>query len=376
MDIKEKSMSSTRQTGNQGRLGFFETNDEIAMMEYNLIDFSAAREKSINIGDFTGGTGRPLKLLHDHLLSLGAMPKTYYNELDKGRYNEAMEKYEKEFSMLRNLDVTKMRIGTHNGKVTLNTKNFSVIRDNPPYYGTDDSDGIHTRLEREIIFRNSDCLVTGGIHLIELPIHIALDNLKMLCNRYQVTCIAKFPEEVYKKFKQVVLFCKLKKSKGSNLKLEKIYKEMIEEDELPYLDELEEPVIKITGGAIGKGGTINYFRDPQTNITTLQNGFNQVSGLLANEFRSKHKVVSFVEGKTPPMSLSSGHISTLLMAGYYDGILGDLLVRGGTNKIIKEIKSTDDKTGVVTVEHLEVFRPFIDITNKNGDAYYKEFIGE
>ena len=51
--------------------------------------------------------------------------------------------------------------------------------------------------------------------------------------------------------------------------------------------------------------------------------------------------------------------------------MGNLLIKGGANKIIETevIKEEGKETTVQT----EVLKPYIEITNKNGDIIYKDF---
>lgn len=381
LNVKNLNFNSTRNLANQGNFMFFETSLDVCKLEYNLIDFSSLdSDVTINIADFEGGEGRQLSLLSDHIQEkTGVKPKCYYSDIDKGRYNYVKDMYSDKFEKIMNIDATKSRIGVanenaSNGRLTVDTKCMAVIRDNPPYGLVDDENGVPERIDKKIIFKNTQNLIAGGIHLIELPIDVAKDSLKMLLTRYIIPCIAKFPKEEYKKFKQVVIFAKLKTTKKPNKELEKQYLELFKNDELPYLDEIKDHVIKLNEWTINESSSknINYFREPKVTEESLISGLTQVKDDLFHEFRKIIKKPQIAADKTPLMALSPGHHSTLFMSGYYDGILGDLLVRGGVNKetITSNYIDEDDKK---ITEIVDVFVPFLELTNKNGETVYRRF---
>ena len=65
-EVSTRKMSSDRQIGNQGKLGFVPTNKSIVEMELNLIDFSEITNNkyTVNVCDLSGGITTVNKTLH------------------------------------------------------------------------------------------------------------------------------------------------------------------------------------------------------------------------------------------------------------------------------------------------------------------------
>lgn len=371
MEVTTRYQSSERQWGNQGKLGFVPTIKEIVGMEMDLIDFSEIENNDfpVNICDLSGGMGDQLHWMNIYLKSKGINSSAYYNELSEERYNECLSKYH--YMNTLNSDFFNIKVGHKNNK-NFSKNVFSIIRNNPPYMYIE-KHGRNVRAELEFFLKNSLLDINGGIHIFEVPIHqlLGIKNfLQMICYRYEVF-VAKFPEEVFKNFKQVAVICK-KKSNPSNDK-EELSNLLfaLENDIIPYIDEVDEKVFKVSVDDFKKAKEINIFRENKVTSQTLRNGLDNVlDSLITAEIKSSKKVKG-VETLKPLIELMPGHVSQLLASGAYDDILGNLLIRGGANKVIEKqiVKEEGKETEIST----EVLKPFVELTNKNGDILYKNF---
>lgn len=370
-EVSTRKMSSDRQIGNQGKLGFVPTNKSIVEMELNLIDFSevANNQYSVNICDLSGGTGDQLHWTHEYLRSMNICSNSYYNELSTERYSECVRRYD--YIHALNGDFFNIKVGTKNNKA-LNKKVFSIIRNNPPYMYLEKR-GISVRAEIEFFIRNSMLDIAGGIQIMEVPLH-QLRGIKNFLNiityRYEIF-VAKFPRLEFEKYKQVVVICKKKANFSQDKETVDKLIELIDNDQLPFLDEVDYKVMKVTKEQFKKASEIDIFRENKVTEKTLKNGLRDcLSSLIVADKKSNMQIIGSTKLK-PIIELQPGHISQLLASGKFDNVMGDLLIRGGANKVI-EISQTkeDDKTVTTSTE---VIKPFIELTNKNGDILFREF---
>lgn len=369
-NVTERRMSSERQWGNEGKLSFFPTIKSIVDMEMKLIDFSELQGSDItlNIADLSGGEGDQLNWMYQYLQNNNINVEAYYNELAEKRFNKGMSNYP--YFNGVNTDIFELRIANKSNR-SLNKKVFSIIRDNPPYSWLNRSDK-SVRAEYEFFIKNSLLDINGGIHIFELPIHqlIEINNLIAIINyRYEMQ-IFKFPKGEFEKHKQVVVMCQKKSVPVRDTeRINQIITDL-ENDNIPYLDEVKEPIFKAYYSDFKKTPAINLFRNGRVTDKTLFSGLNQVLDELLDADRKDNQVVSCERGK-PLIELMPGHISQILASGGYNGLMGGLLIKGGSNKVIEVIKETDDNKEIVT--EVEVLKPYIELTNRNGDILYRNF---
>lgn len=371
MEVRTRLMSSDRQFGNQAKLGFVPTSKEIIEMELNLIDFSDISENdfSVNICDLSGGTGDQIHWTSNYLISKGIKSNVFYNELSEERYDQCVRAYP--YMRALNCDLFNLKVGCKNNR-NFSKDVFSIIRNNPPYMYIE-RHGRNVRAEVEFFLKNTLLDIPGGIHILEVPIHQLLGVktfMQMISYRYDVF-MAKFPKEVYKNFKQVAVICKKKKLPSNNKEvLDNLYM-LLENDELPFLDELNEKIFKVEKSDFKKAKEINIFRENKVTEKTLANGLNEVLDSLIIADKKTNKIIKGTEELKPIIELQPGHISQLLSSGKYDDIMGNLLIKGGANKVIET--EVINEIGKETTIQTEVLKPYIEITNKRGDILYKNF---
>lgn len=369
-DVFERRMDGSRQAGNEGKMGFYPTSKATVDMEMKLIDFSEIEgtDITLNIADLSAGEGDQLHWMHEYLEKINIKSNAYYNELAEQRYNKGMSNYS--YFNGTQTDIFELRIANKSNR-NLNKKVLSIIRNNPPYIWLEKG-GRSVRAELEFFIKNSYHDITGGIHIFELPIHqlTGIQNLISIINyRYEMR-IFKFPRSEFEKFKQVVVICQKRESSLlDKARIEEI-KNDIANDNIPYLDEVNEPVFKVRFNDMKKTPHINLFRNGKVTDDTLYSGLNQVLDDLL-EADKKDSVINTTERGKSIIELLPGHVSQILAAGGYNGIMGNLLIKGGNNKVIETRTEVEDNVEVLT--EYEVLKPYIELTNQKGDILYRNF---
>lgn len=371
-EVITRKMSSTRHLGNNAKLGYVPTDRNIVELELDLIDFSDIKDNEypVNICDLSGGVGDQLHWTYEYLKKMNIMPTAYYNELSPVRYEECTEKYP--YMNHLNSDIFKIKLGHKNGK-TLNRKVFSIIRNNCPYIWIERS-GRTVRAEVEFFIKNSMWDINGGIQILEVPIHRLVETkrfLAMICYRYEIF-IAKFPKSIYNSYKQVAVICKKKKVPSNEPNRVKQIVKDVEEDNIPYLDKVDRKVFKVSKEDFSAASTIDIFRENKITEQTLYNGLSETLDKLLLADRKATKLFKANTNEIRPLiEIKTAHLSQLLTAGAYDGIMGDLLIKGGSNKVIEKKEVVEE--GKTTIINTEVLKPYFELTNKKGDILFKEF---
>lgn len=368
--MEERRMSSHRQINNQGNLGFFPTDLAIVDMEMKLVDWSELINNNIpiNITDLTGGLGDQLNKIYEYLLDLNINTECYYNELNVARYDSCVKKHPHMHHL--NSDANYLKIGSKNGNA-VEKRVFGIIRNNPPYGFDSDGNGFTTRLEKRFFEINTAYDILGGIHFLEIPIQWAdKDLLTIMGYKYDMKAF-KFPEGVFENFKQICIVMKKKKAPCKDkVNVENILLD-IKSNNLIELDKVTAPVFKVELNDFTKANPIYYFRNNRVSDNTLHAGSLQVWDEIV-KFNSKKNRANIILKEKPIIEQLQGHIASLLASGRYNGIMGDLLVAGGSNKIVVANSTFDDK-GLETITETQMLKPFIELTNKNGDIMYKDF---
>lgn len=376
--IEKMKMSGDWQTGKGAvaDLGFVPTKKEIVLMEMSKIDFSEleGNKNLITMCDFTGGEGEQLNYMYEYVKAKGLNPAAYYNEMHTTRFNTAMERYSHldNFNMV-NTDFFSLKCRHKNG-TAYKKENIAIIRNNPPYTYTEKMEKT-VRTEEVFFLENSLLNASNGIHIFELPIHqlTGIENLiKKILYRYENVHVFKFPKAEFKKFKQVVVIGVRKKNNSADLEKAEILKERIIADKIPYLDDDNIPVVKLSARAVNSCKPINVFRDGRVNSVTLTNGYNEVMGSVWDKVKksSKECLMAIEDRGDPIIEKLIGHKALELNGGFYNGIQGDsVLIKGGYEKDIVVEQEWDGDTKITT--STEVIKPTIAVTNKLGDILVK-----
>lgn len=367
-NMREYKMNFWRHKTNEANRGFFPTSLEIVKMEMNLIDFSEIEKESIlNICDLSGGTGEQLHTMHEYLNNKGLSPISYYNEVTRERFSVAQKEYEdiENFNLL-NADFFNLKTRSLNNK-----KVFTIIRNNPPY-GPFSYQGSTIRMEDIFFTRNAEMQVDYGIQIFELPIHQLIEDknlIRKIFYRYDNVHILSFPKENFDK-KQVCVIGTKKKNNTNDIELAEEWRQRLIDKNILFLDEVDKPLIKLDAKAINNTHPIVLYRDGKVTEETLSRGFNAVYNDLIKETTLSNKDDSDLGLKVPLVEQLPGHIALDIYSGQYDGLIGDVLIKGGVKKGIKTVKSYEDKVEITT--EIELVYPFVEITSSSGQSLIKE----
>ena len=209
---------------------------------------------------------------------------------------------------------------------------------------------------------------------LELPIHQLIEQkalIRKIFFRYGNVHIFKFPEEEFEKFKQVCVIGIKKKNNSNDNELAETWREKLKHNMVQSLDEIRKPVITLSQSAINKTLPILLYRDGKVTDETLTGGFNAVydelltEAINSNQFKELNK-----DTKIPIIEQLPGHIALDIYSGMYDGLIGNVLVKGGVNKSVKVITEMEGDKKVTT--EIETVHPFVEITSANGKSFVKE----
>jgi hypothetical protein len=250
-----------------------------------------------------------------------------------------------------------------------------IIRNNPPY-GAVEKHGVSVRMEELFFLENDRYIVSGGIHILEVPITVFFSEpnfLKKVTYRYEDVRIFKFPQKVFEQFKQVVIIGVRKKNESKDTEIAEQLFEAVKNDNLPYLNEVTEPLYCLTDETAKRAKEVNLYRDGEVNHITLTNGLlNELDGLFKKEQESDliAKRIEVLGDERGIVERSIGHRALELASGKFNKVCGDVLIYGYTDKKVIQTVEMEDDIKVTT--ETEIIVSGIEVTNRNGDVIRKE----
>lgn len=275
----------------------------------------------IRIIDPCAGEGTALKTIGDHLQA-----ETYGIEIDKKRGREAQKK------------LTKCIITDY--KSTQITPKFaSLLWLNPPYDWAARADKIERseRYERAFLMETVKYLTTGGVLIYLIPLHRLDGTLaKMLSYRFENVRVYRFPECLYKQFRQAALFGTLKKCPSTDETLCEHLKDGGNgRITIPHLPETPDHIYEVPASPRLQRF---IFRSLEINPQELEEEINLYG--LNEEIRRMNSTSSLPEKITSIMPLRHGHLAQLIACGSIKGVVFDkdqknpLIVKGITRKTV------------------------------------------
>lgn len=368
------TFSRTRE--NNAKFGYYPTPLEIVKMEIDLISFNGVSPmKKVPICDFTGGEGDQLYKMYEMLHFQNLEPVAYYNEITQTRFNIAVEKYgELPNFHFCNSNLFQLKCRNKEGR-KYDTRTMVIIRNNPPY-GDDERFGERVRMEELFFMENDRYIVSGGIHIFELPITTLILNpsfMRKIAYRYENINIYKFPKDIFPKFKQVVLVGVRKKLNSNDHAIADEWIERLKSNDILFLDEVKKPVYCLTDEVVNRAKEVNVYRDGKINDITLTNGlFNELDELFKKERETDllSKKIDVIQDEIAIVERSIGHRALELASGKFNKVCGDVLIFGYTDK--KVITNVEIEGDAEVTTETEVIVSGIEVTNKNGDVIRKE----
>jgi tRNA1(Val) A37 N6-methylase TrmN6 len=301
------------------KMGYYPTPQELIPTIARYL--KPKNEGSIRIFDPCAGEGTALNTIGEHLQS-----ETYGIEIDKKRGKEGQKK------------LTKCLITDY--KATQITPKFaSLLWLNPPYDWATRREDLETseRYERTFLRDTLKYLIQGGILVYLIPL-TRLDRTiaRMLSYRFDDIRVYKFPEDLYRQFRQIVLFGILKRSPSSEEKVYEYLKDAGTGDmAIPHLPETPECAYEVPPSPITKKF---LFRSLRINPHELEEEINLYG--LNGEIRKMNTTYSLPEKMTSIMPLRHGHLAQLIACGSIKGVVFDkdqknpLIVKGITKKTV------------------------------------------
>lgn len=229
--VRQQS-SFSRSMANEEKLGAYYTDLNMCHRIRNLFLFK--EEKEYTVLEPAIGDASAIKAVTGKVNGFGENVKLFGVELNPNVCAE--QENNPDIDYLINADFI--------NDVIISNNAFSFVFTNPPY-GVDEN---NVRLEQLFVVKSAQYLRSGGILCAVLPSYVVADErfAKQYLSRYTHIAHYKFDDEVYARFKQVVIIGR-KKNGFTGLK-EEIFEKFISEvgniDNYPYLPTavVDEPV--------------------------------------------------------------------------------------------------------------------------------------
>ena len=335
----------------QAKMGYYPTPSFVVSLISNILVRQPLGK--IRIIDPCAGQGTALKELGESLKA-----ETYGIELDRERGKIAQEV------------LTKCLIADYE-KTRISHQGFSVVYLNPPYDWTIRKDEVtgSERYEKRFLRNTIKYLAPDGILVFLIP-ERRLDKgiAKILSYRFEDIRVFRFPDDEYKKFKQIVVFGVLKKIPGIN------------DGTLSYLRNAGKglavipPIEKATCHYnVPTTGKVKKFIF-KTTLIDLEDLEREITDHgLKERITRLVTPVSLTEKTKPIMPLRHGHLAQLLASGMMNGVVFDkdnrnpLLVKGMTKKIVETfIEHENGKEKIIERDKILIT---INAINQQGEVF-------
>ena len=304
----------------QAKMGYYPTPESITPIIAQYL--KRGRDGLIRILDPCAGEGTAVKLVGYHLQA-----ETYGIEIDLERGKRAKEVLTK--CLVTDYQNTRISHGS-----------FSMLWLNPPYDWATRNNEIETseRYERTFLRDCIPYLSPGGILVYLIPQgrldgHIA----RMLSYRFEKISVSRFPEEVYRAFKQLVIFGVLKKRPDKDDGLSEYLKKCGQlKAVVPYLPQDPPHVYEVP---VSPTKVSFVFRSKEIDPEELAEEIRKHG--LFTQFKEMTTPLSMAEKIRPIMPLRHGHLAQILACGLMNGIVWDtdrtnpFLVKGVTKKEVR-----------------------------------------
>ena len=345
-------MEDTMRLAAQAKMGYYPTPGRVTeiIMRYLKRD----RQGLIRIFDPCAGEGTALHIIGNHLHA-----ETYGIEIDLDRGAKAKE------------IITRCLV-TDYQNTRISHKSFSLLWLNPPYDWSVRGGEIDKSERFERIFLR-DCipyLGVGGILVYLIPQrrldgHIA----RMLSYRFERLNVFRFPEDEYKRFKQMVIMGVLKKTPEKNDEKALYLKNCgLEKVIVPYLPETPQDVYEVP---ISPSKARFLFMSKTIDPEELAEEIREHG--LYEQFSEMTTPLRMIEKIRPIMQLRYGHLAQIIACGFMNGVVWDqdkknpLLVKGVTKK---EVQHSIEIDGDIE-KHIDrdQIKPFIQAFDRNGNIF-------
>jgi SAM-dependent methyltransferase len=231
---------------NRVKMGHFPTDLNHVKLIKEAVVFPAAK---VNLFDPCCGCGTALQLFAD-----GENAVTYGIEIDESRAQKAME------------ILDRVGYGTFFHS-RINNRVFHAVFLNPPYMFVMKDGGGSYRAERSFLLDILRYLMPGGLLIFIVPYYRLTEDINMiLTEHFDDLQVYRFLESEFKKYKQVVIFGKLKeRDVTSNPKTAKLLNYSLNPDTIPSINELQAGTYQLPKKEI----EIKQFKGSEFNVNEL-----------------------------------------------------------------------------------------------------------
>jgi 16S rRNA G966 N2-methylase RsmD len=334
----------------QAKMGYYPTPSSVVSLISNILVRQPLGK--IRIIDPCAGQGTALKELGESLKA-----ETYGIELDRERGKIAQEV------------LTKCLI-TDYEKTRISHQGFSVVYLNPPYDWTIRKDEVtgSERYEKRFLRNTIKYLAPDGVLVFLIPERRLDKGIgKILSYRFQDIRVFRFPDDEYKKFKQIVVFGVLKRIARINDRTLSYLKNVGKG--LAVIPPIEKATCRYNVPATGIKKFI--FKTTLIDLEDLEREIADHG--LKERITRLVTPVSLTEKTKPIMPLRHGHLAQLLASGMMNGVVFDkdnsnpLLVKGMTKKIVETF--VEDENGKEKIIERDKILITINAINQQGEVF-------
>ncbi len=263
--------------------------------------------------------------------------------------------------------------------VTMSEESVSLLFLNPPY----DTDREQKRVELAFLKSTTPRLMRGGLLIYIVPQHILSlkDVAVYLAGQYERQEIYRFPDGLFERFKQVVLFATRRTQAYRPTEEETEQIQSWGSIELPQLPaKFEQPQYSLLAVPVRtRSGRPMIFKrsdwsDEETVDATTRTGVLTTSQWLD----LLHPGRSQCQAVRTAMPLKKGHIAMLMASGMMGTLrLKDvqgrpMLIKGRVVKTMRKVSEEENENGDVTVKYRDAFVTTVVVIGANGMEEYSE----
>lgn len=308
--------------------------------------FTVEPDTRVLLLDPCAGKGEALKMLADHLKSLGGEPVTYGIEIEETRAEECKK-------------ILDHAVKCDYNQARTSTKAFSVLWLNPPY-DILSGERVEVTFLRDLTDPVSGKLMVGGILGFCIPQYVLKDAAPVLAARFDDLSVYRFTDDNYPIYKQVVVFGirRSKARRGEEAKrIRQELKELAEIDPafIPTLDILDDKLYHVPEAPDKKIIFRGSLDDPKEIAEDIKNSpvWDEVEHFLL-----PYRKTSIL--KPPVLPLKPTHDAIAIAAGAVGGNLGSHLLVGRSKKVIdkKVIPEEKGEKIIETERYITTIRVF------------------
>ena len=327
---------------NRVKMGYFPTEESHVEIIKSALSFPKAK---VNILDPCCGRGTALKIFTD-----GENAATYGTELDSYRAQHASEK----------LDRVGFGSFFHSH---ISNRSFHCVFLNPPYLSVIKEGGGTKRAERSFLIDILRYLIIDGVLIYIIPYYrLTEDICEILTENFYDIKVYRFHEYEFKKYKQVVIFGRLKQRDTNNKeKAAGLLSLSLNPDAITPISELKEHTYALTGKEI----EVKLFKGAKFNVNELAVQLSESKSLDSLFIKSKLDTMH----RNPLLPLKVSQIGLIGGSGLMNGLVEceePHIIKG---RIIKESVtqiSKDAQNGTEEIRKVISNRMVFNVLTANG----------